>query len=72
MTFAAKVRDVVTAKDFGRSAFNVTMDRCQQRALRQAGMSVPDPSRQLELLSMRRARGKRGGPARLSVNPKLC
>ena len=64
----AQVRDVVTAKDFSRSAFNVTMDRCQQRALEHANMSVPDPARQLELLSMRRVRGKRGGPAKLRFN----
>ena len=66
----AKVRDVVTAtaKDFSRSAFNVTMDRCQQRALEHANMSVPDPAHQLELLSMRRVRGKRGGPAKLRLN----
>ena len=69
--FPAKARDVVAAKDFGFSAFNVVMDRCQQRALQQPDMFVPDPARQLELLSMRRERGKRGGPARLSLTPKL-
>ena len=59
---------MVAAKDFSRSAFTITMDRCQQRALEHANMCVPDPARQLELLSMRRVRGKRGGPAKLSLN----
>ena len=61
------MKDVVSAKDFSKSAFKITMQRCQQRALEYAKLTVPDPARQLELLAERRKKGKRGGPASLSL-----
>ena len=54
------------AKDFARSAFDITIARCQQRALSYANMSVPDPAQQLELLNAKRKKGTRGGAAILS------
>ena len=71
LTTEAK-RDVVLAKDFSRSAFEVTIARCQQAALEQASLAVPDPAKQLEMITMRRQRGKRGGPANLSVTYHAC
>ena len=59
-------KDVVLAQDFTKSAFRVTMDRCQQLALQHAKLSVPDPAKQLEMLKNRRNAGKRGGAANLS------
>ena len=58
---------VVDAKDFSRSAYVVVMNRCQQVALEHAKMSVPDPSKQIELIKLRRQRGKRGGAATLGL-----
>ena len=60
-------RDLVQAKDFSASAFEVVIARCQQAALDSASLAVPDPAKQIEMLQMRRKRGKRGGPAKLSV-----
>ena len=57
---------MVDAKDFAQSAFKVMIAKCQQAALEQAQMSVPDPSRQLELLSAKRLKGRSRGAAKLS------
>ena len=62
-----EVRDLVDAKDFAASAFKVAIARSQQAALDQSKMSVPDPARQLELLSAKRKTRNRGAPANLSL-----
>ena len=53
------LRETVDAKVFANSSFKVTIARCQQAALEQAKMSVPDPARQLELLSAKRTKSQR-------------
>ena len=64
----AEVKNVLSAKDFSKSAYQVVIFRCQSRALEYAKLSVPDPARQLELLKTRHEKGKRGGTARLRLN----
>ena len=63
-----QAKDIVDAKDFAQSTFRVTIARCQQAALDQAQMSVPDPARQLELLSARRKKSGKRGASTLSHN----
>ena len=66
MLLTEAIKDIVAAKDFSKSAFDITMTRCQQLALESADKSVPDPSNLNCLLRV--DNGANVGDLRLSGN----
>ena len=53
---STKMVTVSGLKDLAPSAFQITISRVQQEALKQAGSKVPTPSEQLALIAERRVK----------------